>query len=274
MKFILACLLAQLSDAHIKFGAFDTSNPLMGFSALMLSAHKDMDKAQSDREAVVQVLRSAATSNFRRAGTELSQALRRFATETAAAETELTAVLNASEAALSKPGKPGDWNMTAARIKGKLTAEVATAKQMLFHIQSQDARELRVGTEQAKQVLEDESSKFDTKLGDMSATVTDAERSLGAFEEHVAERSKMVANSAASDASFDHSKKDLEAAEAKAAKQGVAAKKRLRTALAATGKSLTAQDATILDHVGVTHLEALSGFFSPKSEKTGPSAHV
>merc|ERR1719487_3016398 len=107
--------------------------------------------------------------------------------------------------------------MTAARLKGKLHAEVASAKQALTHIRNQDAHELRTGKEQATQVLDGEASKFDTKLGDMSATMADVERAL---QEHVAEASEMAANGTSSSANLDQLQKDLEAAEAKAAKQG------------------------------------------------------
>lgn len=240
------------------------NNPLMGFSALMLQANEGMKKAESNREQVVQVLRSAAVADIEKAGAELGDALGRFQSETLAAENELEALVNISEAALSKPEKPGTWNMTAARLNGKLHAEVNEAKRVLMHTKHLDSHDLRAGKEQATQMVEGEASKFDTKLGDMSVEMADVERKL---EQHIADASDMVANGTAPSPHLDALQKQLEDAEAAATKKGNAAKKRLRSALAIAGKKLTAEDANLLNHIDANQLQDLSGFFSPLLEK-------
>jgi len=263
MKHYFVWILSQLSVAHIHLDGFDAKHPLGSFSALMFKARQGMQQAQSNREQVVEVLRVAAAKNLGQVGNTFGDALGRYAGETALAEAELEAILNTSQSVLSRSGNSVNFNMTLARVKGHLQAEINGAKQQLHHMQHQDAHELRTARELAKQTLESEADKFETKLGDMSETIADVEKKL---VEHVAEASDMVVNGTLSSPSLDRLQGELEAAEFVAGKQGAIAKKRLRAALAGAGKNLTEEDAKILDHIGASRLQALSGLFSPALE--------
>lgn len=270
-----AIFVIQLSLVFAGFH-FDTNNAMASMSQIMARAQKGMRKAQAERSKAVTTLRTAAALNLDHTAAEIGQALGEYAGEAAMSERDLEAALNASQLGLAKASQDHTWNPTLSHQRGHLRGEVSAAKQVLLHARHQDKQELRAAKEKASGILEGETLKMDQKLGDLSPVLKHSEETL---EEHVAEATAAVVDAPANatlsaSPGLDALQKDLEAAEARRASLGAAAKKRLEDALASAGVELSAEDAKVLQHIDAGHVQALSGVFSHALEAAAAASPI